>query len=385
MKGQLAHRSYLAAGAAAIVAATAGCGGVLGARTDDATTHSATLTRQVAPSMLVAVAGRGGTGQFGHVIPATARPREDLAVLKAAARGRAVVASQAPPPAQVRVPGPPAPPGPGASTYQEARYQTERKHWRAEVAAGRRSLAARTTAATAAWIRGLHLDAALGGPPPGAAAASLPAEAALAASAASGLVGQAGREFGTRRVLLLAVTSLGGTLPAGELNGDDVIVTTSFLPTSAAATAAQASLLAAGAANAAVLGPEVTQGQLDQLVSDGLTERAVTESLSGPALFANNSSVLLPTAAAVLAPLTGPLSRPDATAIVNGYASTPGSARHNQALSLARAASVAAFLEAHGVPTSHLLIAGHGATDLVAPGSSGDNRRVVVLIEEPAA
>jgi outer membrane protein OmpA-like peptidoglycan-associated protein len=44
---------------------------------------------------------------------------------------------------------------------------------------------------------------------------------------------------------------------------------------------------------------------------------------------------------------------------------------------------VAAFLEAHGVPRPHLLIAGHGATDLVAPGSSRDNRRVVVVIEVP--
>lgn len=384
MKGRIAHRSYLAAGAAAIVAATAGCSGLLGARVDDASTRtSATLTRQVAPSMLVAVAGRGGTGQFGHVIPATARPREDLAVLKAQTRGRAVVASQSPSPARAKVPGPPSSPGPGASAYQLARYRKARAAWQAEVAAGWRSVTARTSAATAAWVRGLRLGATLAGPPPSAAAASLPAECALAASAASGLVDQAGSEFGTRRVLLLAVTTLGGTLPKGELNGDDVIVTTSYLPTSAAASAAQASLLAAGAANAAVLGPEVTAGQLDQLVANGLSQRTVTESLSGPALFANDSSVLLPTAAAVLVPLAGPLSNPDATGVVNGYASTPGSAEHNQRLSQARATSVATFLEAHGVPKSRLLVVGHGATDLVAPGTSGDNRRVVVVIEEP--
>jgi outer membrane protein OmpA-like peptidoglycan-associated protein len=35
------------------------------------------------------------------------------------------------------------------------------------------------------------------------------------------------------------------------------------------------------------------------------------------------------------------------------------------------------------VPKSRLLVVGHGATDLVAPGTSGDNRRVVVVIEEP--
>jgi outer membrane protein OmpA-like peptidoglycan-associated protein len=335
--------------------------------------------------MLVAVAGRGGTGQLAQIIPATARPREDLAVLKAQVRGRAVVASQSPPPARVNVPGRPAPPGPGASSYQLARYRNAQKTWRAEVAAGRHEVAARTSSATAAWVDGLHLNAALAGSRPSAAAASLPAECAVAASAASDLVDQAGTEFGARRVLLLAITGLGGTLPAGELDGDDVIATTSYLPTSTQASAAQASLLAAGAANAAVLGPEVTPGQLGHLVSDGLSQQPVTESLSGPALFGNDSSVLRYTAAAVLAPLAGRLSGPDAIGIVNGYASTPGSAARNQALSLARAAAVAAFLEAHGVPDSHLLISGHGATDLVAPGSSGDNRRVVVVIEEPAS
>jgi outer membrane protein OmpA-like peptidoglycan-associated protein len=386
VKGRIAHRSCLAAGAAAIVAATAGCHSGLGAQVDGASTGaSATLTSHVAPSMLVAVAGRAGTGQFGQIIPATARPREDLAVLKAQTRGRAAIASQSPPPARVTVPGPPRSPGPGSSAYQQARYRKARAAWRAEVAAGRRSVATRTGAATAAWVHSLRLGAALAGPSPSAAAASLPAECTLAASAASGLVDQAGNEFGTRRVLLLDVTSLGGTLPKGELNGDDVIVTTSYLPTSAAASAAQASLLAAGAAHAAVLGPEVTPGQLDQLVTNGLSQRTVTESLSGPALFANNSSVLLPTAAAVLVRLVGPLRGPDATGVVNGYASTPGTAAHNQKLSQARATAVATFLQAHGVPKSHLLVVGHGATDLVASGPSGDNRRVVVVIEEPSS
>jgi outer membrane protein OmpA-like peptidoglycan-associated protein len=386
MKGRLTHRSCLAAGAAAMIAATAGCSGLLGAHVDGVSTGtSATLTRRVAPSMLVAVAGLGGSGQFGQVIPATARPHEDLDVLKAHVRGRAVIASQSPPPARVVVPGPPASPGPGASSYQMARYKQKRKTWRDEVAAGWRSVTAHTSAATAAWVRGLRLSSALAGPRPSAAAASLTAECALAASAASGLVDQAGSQFGGRRVLLLAVASLGGRLPAGELNGDDVIVVTSYLPTSAAASAAQASLLAAGSANAAVLGPEVTPGQLDRLVSDGLGEQTVTESLSGPALFGNDSAALRPTAAAVLMPLVSRLSRAGATGIVNGYASTPGTARHNRALSQTRAAAVAGFLEAHGVPKSHLLIAGHGATDLVAPGASGDNRRVVVVIELPGS
>jgi outer membrane protein OmpA-like peptidoglycan-associated protein len=200
----------------------------------------------------------------------------------------------------------------------------------------------------------------------------------------TGLVNQVGGQFGTRRVLLLAVTSLAGMPPAGELNGDDVIVVTSFLPTAAAATAAQENLLAAGAARASVLGPEVTAGQFGQLITDGLSRNAMREVLSGRALFGNDSSALLPAAAYVLAPLVGPLLRPGATGTISGYASAPGSLSRNQDLSEDRAAAVAAFLEARGVPQSRLFLIGHGATNLVAPGSSGDNRRVVVVIEQAA-
>ena len=224
----------------------------------------------------------------------------------------------------------------------------------------------------------------MAGSPSSSAAASLPGECTIAASAVSGLVDQAGGRFGASRVVLLAVTSLSGMPSAGELNGDDVIVITSYLPTAGAASAAQVNLLNAGAARAAVLGPEITAAQVDQLVSEGLSQRAVTEDLSGRALFANDSSALLPTAISVLAPLVAELRRPGASGVVNGYASAPGSAQHNLVLSQDRAAAVAAFLEARGVPKSSLLAVGHGATNLVAPGSSGDNRRVVVVIEESA-
>ena len=147
----------------------------------------------------------------------------------------------------------------------------------------------------------------MAGSPSSSAAASLPGECTIAASAVSGLVDQAGGRFGASRVVLLAVTSLSGMPSAGELNGDDVIVITSYLPTAGAASAAQVNLLNAGAARAAVLGPEITAAQVDQLVSEGLSQRAVTEDLSGRALFANDSSALLPTAISVLAPLVAEL------------------------------------------------------------------------------
>jgi outer membrane protein OmpA-like peptidoglycan-associated protein len=45
---------------------------------------------------------------------------------------------------------------------------------------------------------------------------------------------------------------------------------------------------------------------------------------------------------------------------------------------------VASFFESHGIPASALIIAGHGASDLVSAGNSGANRRVTVVIERPS-
>lgn len=367
MKVRIAHRSHLAAGAAAIVAATVGCGSVLGAPADGLTTTAPMpLTEQVAPSLLVVVPGSGGMGQLlSQVVTATARPREDLEVLKADQRGRALIASDSPPPASVVVPGKPTPPGPGASSYQQARYREGLTHWHLLVAAAKRMVAARTMAADAAWIRNLRLPATMTGSPSIPGAASLLGECALATSAVSGVIDQANGHFGASRIVVLSATSLTGTPPAGALDGDDVIVITPYLPTAAAASAAQVNLLNAGAARAAVLGPEVTAAQVDQLVSEGLSQNTVTEILSGRALFANNCAALMPTATAVLAPVVAELRRPGATGVINGYASAPGSAQRNQMLSQDRAAAVAAFLEARGVPRSSLLVIGHGATDLL--------------------
>jgi outer membrane protein OmpA-like peptidoglycan-associated protein len=140
----------------------------------------------------------------------------------------------------------------------------------------------------------------------------------------------------------------------------------------------------AGAARAAVLGPEATRAQLDRLVSAGLTQQVISETLSGSVLFPNDSATLLPGASAELIPLLAQLRRLGATGVVNGFASTPGSASRNYALSEARAAEVASFFESRGVSPFSLLVVGHGATDLVAPGPSAANRRVVIVIEEPS-
>ena len=102
-------------------------------------------------------------------------------------------------------------------------------------------------------------------------------------------------------MIVLFCDDLSGALPAGELTGDDVIVVTSYLPTAAAASTAQADLLGAGAAQAAVVGPEVTAAQLAALVSADLSQGAPGDSVSAPVLFGNDSYALSPAAIGSLA------------------------------------------------------------------------------------
>jgi outer membrane protein OmpA-like peptidoglycan-associated protein len=335
--------------------------------------------------MLVAVTGTGGMNTLiRQVITATARPREDLDVLRAGQRGRALIASVSPSPARVTAPGRPRAPGPGASAYQQGQYEHAMTAWRGEVEAGRRAVAARTRATIEGWERSLPLRTASAASRSAPAAATLDEDCAVATSAVSGLVNQAARQdFGARRVVILDLSSLGGMPPSGELDGDDVIVLTPYLPGAAVASAAQLNLLAAGASFAAVLGSEATPAQLDHLVSAALSGHVVSDVLSGQALFANNSATLRPAAARVLAPIVADLRRPGASAVVNGFASATGGRQRNQILSQHRASVVALYLEARGIPRSSLIAVGHGASNLVAPGFSGANRRVVVVIEEP--
>jgi outer membrane protein OmpA-like peptidoglycan-associated protein len=143
-------------------------------------------------------------------------------------------------------------------------------------------------------------------------------------------------------------------------------------------------LLAAGAARAAVVGPEVTGRQLAALVSTDLGQGGIHESASAPVLFANDSAALSPGAVAQLTLLLPQLREAGVTAVINGFASTPGTALANYALSYGRASVVASFFESHGIPASALIIVGHGASDLIGAGNSGGNRRVTVVIERPS-
>ena len=372
-------------GMVGVAIVVAGCAplGIGGPAARPSTGAPVAITGQAAPSALVAVLNGDASGSsLAGLVTATARPREDLTVLQAGTPPRSVLSSTAPAPPVVTVAGRPAAPGKGATSYQFAQYANRLKRWRAAVTTGRQAEVARTRDTLSGWLRGLGLRARAGrlADPP-APASGLAAEAAAAVSALTGLEEEAGNVFGSRRVLVLYTSNLAGRPPAGQLDGDTVLVVTPFLPTAAAASAAQADLLASGAAEAAVVGPEVTGAQLAALVSATLSQGARHDFVSGPVLFANASAALSSKTVAQLTALLPRLRRAGVTAVINGFASTPGSAEMNYTLSYRRAAAVAAFFQAHDVPAASLIIVGHGAVDPIASGGSGLNRRVTVVIE----
>ncbi len=373
-----------AAGAATLLA---GCGlsSPGGPPGGPATGPPVTITQHVAPSALLAVLPPGGSGStLSGLLASTARPEEDVRILATGTPATTIVASDSPAPSQIVIPGPPVAPGGGQTDYLTAQYTKRLKAWHAKHATEVQAEATQTRDKVLAWLTGLglaHKLSKLTDPPGGEG--TLAAESAVAASALAGMEEGVGNIFGHRRVIILFPNDLSGGLPAGELTGADIIVITSYLPTEATASAAQAELLGAGAAQAAVVGPEVTAAQLDGLVSVDLSQDAMSDSVSAPVLFGNDSYALGRTAISVLDELLPKLREPGVTAVINGFASTPGTAEANYILSFQRAMAVARFLEANGIQESSLIIVGHGATDLAGSGASAANRRVLVVIEKP--
>jgi outer membrane protein OmpA-like peptidoglycan-associated protein len=375
------------AGMAGLALALAGCdlSGIGGSATAPPAGPSVTISADAAPSALISVLSEAAFGPaLTSLVDATAQSREDLTVLRAGTPPQTVLSSDSPAPSAVVVAGEPAPRGRGETAYQAAQYAERLARWHDEIAAGKRAEATETRDALSGWLRGLALSAKTErlADPPGQAG-SLAAECADAASVLAGLAEADGDVFGSRRVLVLYSDDLSGRPPVGSLTGDTVLVITPFVPTGAAASAVQADLLAAGAAQAAVAGPEVTGGQLAAFVSAGLNQGGEHDSVSAPVLFANDSAALSQGAIAQLSALLPRLHQAGATAVINGFASTTGTAPHNYALSYERAAAAAVFFESKGIPASSLLIVGHGASDPVAPGTSPDNRRLTVVIETP--
>jgi outer membrane protein OmpA-like peptidoglycan-associated protein len=374
-----------AAGAALLLAGCGltGMGGTTGAHVSGA---AVTITQAADPSALLAVtAGPASGPAVVGLVAGTARPNEDLRILEAATPARTIVASDSPAPAEMVIAGPPAAPAGGQTAYQSAQYAKKLMAWRAERAADTQADAVQTRERVSAWVSGLKVSQRFSGlAEPRGDQGGLAAESAVAASALAEMNEDAGNPFGDRRVIVLFTTGLNGPLPAGELTGDDVIAVTSSLPTAAAASAAQAELLGAGAAQAAVIGPEVTAAQFAALVSAGLSQGAAKDTVSTPVLFANDSAALDAAATGQLTRLLGWLRESGVTAVINGYASTSGTAQANYVLSYQRATRVADFFESHGIPEASLIIVGHGATDAFGSGSPGANRRVLVVTEKPA-
>jgi outer membrane protein OmpA-like peptidoglycan-associated protein len=382
MMRKLIHRAGRI-GAAAAVTLLAGCN-LASSPGGPATGPSVTITQDVAPTALLTVLTGPASGPaLSGLVASTARPNEDIRILQAGAPARTIVASDSPAPSEVVLPGEPLASGSGQTDYQMAQYAKRQKAWQAKRTADLAAGAAKTRATTSAWLASLDIPqklSSLADPP--ANQGSLAAESAVAASALAGLEEEAGNIFGPHRAIVLFCDDLSGALPPGELTGDDVIVVTSYLPTGAAISTAQVDLLGAGAAQAAVVGSEVTAAQLAGLVSADLSEHGPSDSVSAPVLFGNDSYALSQGAVASLRQLLPHLQKPGATAVIDGFASTPGTAEANYILSLERATAVARWLEADRVPESALIVVGHGASDVVGPGTSAANRRVLVVIEE---
>jgi outer membrane protein OmpA-like peptidoglycan-associated protein len=382
------HRVVRIGGAAAAASLLAGCGlSSVGAPPDGpATGPAVTLTQHVDPSALLAVMADPASGAaLSGLVGRTARLNEDVTILQARTSATTVLASDSPGPPRIVIPGRPLAPSSGQTEYLKAQYAGRLKAWGAEYATDVQADAAQTRERVSAWLAGLGIPQKIGrlADPP-RDEDTLTAESAVAASGLADLEEEAGNVFGNRRVVILYCDDLSGRLPAGELTGDDVFVVTPYLPTEAAASAAQAALLGAGAAQAAIVGPEVTAAQLAAQVSSDLSQGASGEAVSVPVLFGNDSYALGPAAISSLERLLPRLRKPGVTAVINGFASTPGAAGANYILSFQRATAVAQFLEAHGAPESSLVIVGHGATDLLGSGTSGANRRVLVVMEEPS-
>ena len=244
------------------------------------------------PTALLAVLTGPASGPaLSGLVASTARPNEHIRILHAGTPARAIVASDSLAPSAVVIPGQPRAPGGGRTDRQMAQYVKRQKAWQAKRTADLAGDAAQTRAHTSAWLGGLGIPqkvSKLADPP--ADQGSLAAESAVAASAMAGLEEDAGNIFGHHRVIVLFCDDLSGALPFGELTGDDVIVVAEYLPTSAATSTAQVDLVRAGAAQAAVLGSEITAAQLPGLVSADLSEHGPSDSVSAPVLFGTTST-----------------------------------------------------------------------------------------------
>jgi outer membrane protein OmpA-like peptidoglycan-associated protein len=115
--------------------------------------------------------------------------------------------------------------------------------------------------------------------------------------------------------------------------------------------------------------------------------RGTVITLAGGVLFASNKSQLLPGAQTSLAQIAEAIkSQDDKKVLIEGHTDSRGSDATNQALSKARADSVASFLISNGVPQDRVTTAGLGPSRPVAdnatPEGRANNRRVEIVIQQ---
>jgi len=79
--------------------------------------------------------------------------------------------------------------------------------------------------------------------------------------------------------------------------------------------------------------------------------------------------------------------KPGATVYVDSYCDPTGGERLNQELSKERAAAVAGYLKAHGIPADRIVARGFGATNFVASNATHSgreqNRRIELVLRPP--
>lgn len=114
--------------------------------------------------------------------------------------------------------------------------------------------------------------------------------------------------------------------------------------------------------------------------------RGTVITLAGGVLFESNKAALLAGAQNSLGQIADALKEEtDKRILVEGHTDSRGSATTNQALSQARAESVAAFLISRGVPSDHVTTAGLGPSRPVADNNTAEgranNRRVEIVIQ----
>jgi outer membrane protein OmpA-like peptidoglycan-associated protein len=125
--------------------------------------------------------------------------------------------------------------------------------------------------------------------------------------------------------------------------------------------------------------------ELERLAEVRRTEDGLVAKLKSDLLFDTDSSSLKNSTLANIDQIAQVLKKyPENNITVVGHTDADGSAKHNQVLSQARAASVAGKLASDGVPSAHLISKGEGETQPVAdnksPAGKARNRRVELVI-----